>query len=193
MHDYWWIFPITIIISIVFYNAMYYRTHYMVQDPDKDFANALATGIKKGLPVFLASILFGLAVMLGLLALIVPGVILSLSLLLYQALIIIDDEGIFSSLKASHRLVQGNWWRTATVFFIPALIVMVVYMILVFVFGLTYTLIEGQETALNFGADMLSILISAVLSPLFIAIVLVQLNDLKLRSQGLDLAARLQK
>ncbi len=193
MRNYWWLFLVTIIISMVFYNAMYYRIHYAVQDPDKDFANALATGIKKALPVFLASILFGLAIGLGLIALIVPGIILSLSLLFYQALIIIDNEGITSALKTSHRLVQGNWWRTATVFSIPLLVIIVVYVILGFVFGLSYTFMENQETALDFGAELLSVLISALLSPLFVAIALVQLNDLKLRSQGLDLKARLQK
>jgi len=189
--SYGWLFVVFMVVAIIFYNALYYRMNSAVRTPEEDFATALAVGVRKLLPVIGALLLYMLAVTVGMILLIVPGIILSLSLFFYNALIIIDNEGVISSLTTSHRLVWGNWWRTAAVFLIPGVIIMAVFIVLGFIFAIVLGFLG--ETLSTVGLELTSMIFNALLTPLFIAIVLVQLNDLKLRKQGLDLAARLAK
>ncbi len=194
LQSYFWVFPVMMIIGIIFFNTMIFRIDSAVKDPAKGVGVALGVGLRKAVLVIVASILYTLAVMLGLILLVIPGLILSLSLLFYAALIVVDDEGIIASLTKSHRLVWGDWWRTMTVFLIPAIFFIVLYVILGFIVGLMVSrvlpLAESVEAAGRF-MGIVSILVSAVGMPLFYSIMLAQLNDLKLRRQGLDLEARL--
>ena len=66
------------------------------------------TGGRHFLPILGATILFGIVVFLGFVALIVPGVILSLMFSQYYYLILDRDETIIDSLKTSRELMQGN-------------------------------------------------------------------------------------
>lgn len=87
---------------------------------------SLSEGVKiasiKFLPVVGAGILFGLIVFLGIIALIIPGFFLGTKLIYFPNAILIDDEGVISSLKKSWRIVEGNWWRTYGLFFIFSII-----------------------------------------------------------------------
>ena len=60
------------------------------------------------------AILYGLAIVVGLILLVIPGIILSISLCLAFYLVALENKGAVDSLKSSHALVKGYWWRTAT-------------------------------------------------------------------------------
>jgi hypothetical protein len=124
---------------------------------------------------------------------VIPGVILMLSLAFYQMLIVVDGNRTFASLRASHRLVWGNWWRTATVFLVPAVLYLVIYVVLALVLGMVipFTDGEGGRTTLEFAINVMTIGVGTFSMPLFYSVALAQLNDLKLRKQGLDLEARI--
>jgi phage FluMu protein Com len=68
----------------------------------------LFTGATHLLPILAASILFGIIVLLGFVALIVPGIILSLMFSQYYYLIIDRNASIIDSLKMSMDLTDGN-------------------------------------------------------------------------------------
>jgi hypothetical protein len=125
-------------------------------------------------------------------ALVIPGIILSISLVFYSALIINDNESIFSSLKSSHRLVWGNWWRTATVFLVPMFFFFVIYTGLLMIFGLSGWAggFDGDMQSMMAYLVAFSTVMSAIGMPMVYSILLVQLHDLKLRKQGRDLEER---
>ena len=87
----------------------------MVYDAARGQAS-LSEGVKaaaRRYVFFLAtSILFGLIVVLGTIAIIIPGVFLGVKLHYWAYALLIEDEGITGSLKRSWRIVRGNWWRT---------------------------------------------------------------------------------
>ena len=66
------------------------------------------TGGRHFLPILGATILFGIVVFLGFVALIVPGVILSLMFSQYYYLILDRDETIIDSLKTSRELMKAT-------------------------------------------------------------------------------------
>ncbi|MDR2954615.1 MAG: hypothetical protein LBV43_06000 [Prevotella sp.] len=64
------------------------------------------------LPVFGASILFGIMFMIGLMLCIIPGIILYVYLGFYMYVYINEEKGIIDSFYRSFELVTRNWWVT---------------------------------------------------------------------------------
>jgi hypothetical protein len=184
---------LAMLAGFVFMNAMMVRIDATAHARSIGVGTSLGIGIRKLLPVFVGMVVYMVAVMLGMVLLVIPGVILMLSLAFYQMLIVVDGNRTFASLRASHRLVWGNWWRTATVFLVPAVLYLVIYVVLVLVLGMVipFTDGEGGRTTLEFAINVMTIGVGTFSMPLFYSVALAQLNDLKLRKQGLDLEARI--
>ena len=202
------VIPQTVGISIlmwaiiyVFYNAIIFRMGNVEDGIEDDLYDSLIVGIKKVMPVFIAVILYSLIVGVGMMLLIIPGLILMLTLMFYKVLIVVDNEGIISSLKTSHRLVWGNYWRTAAVITVPVIIMIVFLMIPGFIQGYTEAmnradvLREGGAMApyqYSFGiADIISVILSSMAMAVLSAVFIVHLKDLKLRKSGSDLEQRM--
>jgi hypothetical protein len=189
------------LIMYIFYNAVIYRIGNVAKGTEDDLFESLIVGIKKAIPVFIALILYSLIVGLGMMLLIIPGLILMLTLLFYQILIVNDNEGIVSSLRTSHRLVWGNYWRTAAVITVPVFIMIVFLMIPGIIQGYTEAMNQaemvrqgGVATSYqqSYGlADIVSSLLSSIAMAVLAAVCIAHLNDLKLRKSGSDLEQRM--
>ena len=177
------------IAALIFYAAMIYRIDNLVCGRDDSFGEGLWIGLKKFPAMFFGMFLYMIAVMVGTLLLVVPGIILWLSLLFYVYFIVVENSSAYGALKASHKLVWGNWWRTLMVFMVPGIMLMVVYMViglLVAVLGIE----AATSTPLNL-VDIFSNLIIGVIMPYFYALGYVQYRDMKLRKSGGDFEARM--
>jgi hypothetical protein len=78
---------------------------------DLDFAETISAGLPYLLPVAVASILAGIATVIGLALLIVPGLILLTFWSLIVPCIVIARSGTFGSFGLSWRTVRGYAWR----------------------------------------------------------------------------------
>lgn len=195
-----WFLPLTMAASVFSQAAIVHRMHQIATGADRGMDRSLWVALYKVLPLLVATILYLVALILGLVALIVPGIIFGLTLYFYVPLMVIDNEGIFSSLASSHRLVWGNWWRTLAVVTVPVFLIGVFYMIIILMAGLalqfggaggTEADFESSLRSVDLVANLIIMVLSAFLVPLFPALLLVQVHDLKLRREGLDLEARL--
>jgi len=161
---------------------------------------AFSTGLPKVLPMLGATILFVLALMVGLVLLVIPGLILMLSLFFFWYLILLENQGALDSLKSSHKLVWGNWWRTLAVFSVGGAIYVVAIIV---VSGIAAVILgvsafrepTAEQAAAGPGMGfliyiVLQIVLNALLLPMWNAIMLVQFRDLQMRKSGADLAAR---
>lgn len=184
------------VVSIILYNAMLFRVGDIARGGNSDLYDSLIVGLRKMLPVFIAAILYTLAVSIGMVLLVIPGLILMITLLFFQVLIVVDGEGIIASLKLSHNLVWGNYWRTSAVILIPVFIVYALVMVVAIVAGIIGVMgepemIEGQMQT-SFGVvDIVIAIVSVLMVPLLDAIFVVHVNDLKLRKSGSDLEQRI--
>ncbi len=172
--------------TIILYAAMVYRIDNLVHDREDGFAEAIMLGLKKLPAMLLAAILYMLACMGGMLLLVVPGIILSLSLVFYPFLLILENESALQSLKSSHKLVWGNWWRTMTVFMVPGILLVIVF----FILGFLAAAIGGLNQGFSW-FDVVNNLFVAIYLPYFYGLGYVQYHDLKLRAYGGDLEARM--
>jgi len=183
---------ITLLVSLVLLTAVLYRLGRLAEDREMTMTEALAHGLRCLLPMLFATILYALAVALGMVALVIPGLILMLTLAFFSLAIVLDDEGPLSALKRSHGLVWGNWWRTATVLSVPVIILIVLQLSLGLAVAVSVGVMAHDSSVLfplvNQGVQVITNTFSV---PLLYAIFVVQYHDLKLRKEGSDLEARL--
>jgi hypothetical protein len=184
------------LVSIILYNAILSRVGEVAKGGNGELYDALIVGIRKAFPVFIAAILYSLAISVGFVLLVIPGLILMITLLFFQVLIVVDDEGIITSLKTSHNLVWGNYWRTSAVILVPFFIIYALIMVVAFAAGFlgafsTPDMVDGQMH-MTFGMfDVVMAAVSVLMVPLLDSIFIAHVNDLKLRKSGSDLEQRM--
>lgn len=185
-------FVVALPIYMILIAAVVYRLGAAAELYDAGTGQALARGARCLLSLIGAAILYLLAVAGGLILLVIPGIILMLSLSFGFFAVVLDDDSALAGLKHSHRLVWGNWWRTLTVVSVPVVIVMILYIGLVTVFGISVVMSDGAASSdALITISLIEAAIGGVTAPLMYSIMIAQYHDLKLRKEGHDLAARL--
>lgn len=186
---------IAMILALVFYTAMFYKLAEEAKDQTIGIGASLGLGAKAALPVLIASILYSIAVTLGFILLIIPGIILMVSLVLYMPAFTMDKAGVIGSLKKSHNLVWGNWWRTLAILSVPTIILMVILggigILSAVVIGFSVAQGEGDFTQYQLMLEVAQYIANMLLAPLFPALMIILYNDLKLRKEGADLDAKI--
>lgn len=173
-------------LSFVLYAAIVYRLDNVANEREDSFVEAVTVGFRAFPSMFWAVFLYMIAIIVGFLLLIVPGLILTISLMFYLYFIVIDGYRGYAALKASHALVWGHWWRTSAIFTVP----MVIWIAVMFTVGVVMALVAAGNQAL---VQIVTNLISVLVMPYFFALGYAQFHDLKLRKSGSDLASRLAR
>jgi hypothetical protein len=116
------------------------------------------------------------------------------SLALATNLVMFEEKGPVDALTGSHRLVWGNWWRTAAILTVGGILMFVIYMALALVIGIIMPFVgfgTGDVMMSTLLSTLLiSVLLNVVAIPFFSAMLIAVYWDLKLRKEGGDLAAR---
>jgi hypothetical protein len=113
--------------------------------------------------------------------LIIPSIILSFSLLFFGYFILLEDKSSYQSLKASHSLVWGYWWRTFLIFFIPLFFISIfIYPTLGFLISLFVRIINNYFLMRHF-SDIIFALLTVFVIPYYFVLGYLQYLDLKLR------------
>lgn len=182
------------VLTLWVLSALYLKQRALGVDQQLGVGDALNMALRRLAPLVGASILFVLAVVAGLLLLLVPGLILAVSLMMYMALLLFEDKGAVDSLTASHRLVWGNWWRSSAILTVALILVVVIFVALGVVavivapfagLAMADIVMVGLISELIFNAAF-----NLFLMPFFTAVMIALYWDLKLRKEGGDLAAR---
>ena len=91
--------------------------------------SALATGVSLILPMLGLGIVMGVAIVLGLFLLIVPGIYLALRWAVAAPTLVIERPGIFKTLERSATLTQNHRWAILGLVVLYAVVVFVLQMI----------------------------------------------------------------
>jgi hypothetical protein len=189
---YWILIAIIMPVSLCLYGAGVARIDSIARGADIGFGASLRAALPRLVAMIVASICFTLAVAIGLVLLVIPGIILIVSLFYYMPAIMLDGKGPVESLTFSHKLVWGNWWRVATIGTIAAIIVYVVYLLLGLAFGLFVGFGGSADPATLFIVNMVATLLGGLLITTFFFALYVELyREVKMRKTGGDLAARI--
>ena len=183
---------VSLLGSILIFGALISKMNAVCNGQAQSISEALGVGLSCLIPLVFCSILYVLGIMGGMILLIIPGIILSISLVFGPYLVLTDGLGPVAALRHSHKLVWGDWWRTTIIFTVVIFVLIAAYM-LIGVLGAFagYADATGMASSTSFWDIILIVLISALVTPIFYAFALAVLNDLRLRKEGGDLADRL--
>ncbi len=158
---------------------------------------SVGVGVRRMVPLTLLMLLFFIAIMIGLVLLIIPGIIVmvSMSLFMYTSFM---EEGasVWSGLQRSHSLVWGgNWWRTAAVITIISIIGMVLSVVFyIFIGGLAFASPTSEVGIASAGFEaIITWVMMTLYMPFSLAMFFALYNDLLLRKEGGDIEARLSE
>ena len=107
--------------------------------------------VSKLLSIWAVTIVVGFIVFLGIIALIVPGVILAIMYSLVLPVLLIEKKGIFESMRRSRQLVSHRWGKTFGTFLVLGIIVIIASLIFGAItspFGIAGTIVNGILSAL---------------------------------------------
>lgn len=132
------------------------------------------------------SVVYFLAVMLGLIACIAPGIWLSVAFSVAFPVLFVEDLRGSKALRRSFKLVEGRWWPTCGVLLVGFLLAGIVSSI--FTYGLgALALINDSLGFLILLTTLGGLLSSLLTTPFQAAIVSVVYFDLRVRKEGFDL------
>jgi hypothetical protein len=181
------------LLSMVFYGALLKAEVSVARGGEPlSSGKAFAESVRRLPGVVLGFLLWSAAFMISGLALVIPGIYVLGKLQLWLTALFMDDLSAIDALKSSWRLTRKRWWRAATVTTIA--------IIIVYVFSFAFSLVSGIISAVSHLSPVVKVMATQLLSglsqiisvPLSIAIGIVMYNDFKLRSEGGDLAQRVE-
>lgn len=117
-------------------------------------AECVSTGLKHLLPIIAIALLMGLAVGLGMVLLLIPGIILLVMWAVAIPARVAENTGVFEAFGRSRELTQGNRWRI--------FLLLVVY----FVLAIVISGLIGLMTGFNPGSSALGLISSLVTNTL---------------------------
>lgn len=168
---------------LVLFAAVYSTTEKALVSQNSTYTDGLKTGFKKSIPLIFAVIFSGIVLVLGYTLLIVPGIILQFILFIYYPLIIVDGFGPIAAFKRSFQLVDGYFWRTVFIIGIPLLLLSAVmwgFDTVFYKLVLRYYSDREEFWVLQY---IIRMLLAALFFPFFATLMLVHINDLKLRQR----------
>ncbi len=186
---------VCLFVAVVFYGALIALVSGIADGRDTSIGEACGVGMSRYWAVLGCLILYSLIVLLGYVALIIPGIILTVSLLFSNYLVVTDSLGPIDAIKKSHNLVWGDWWRTSVILTILLFIFMAIYMLVGIVSGMGAFFSSSTDATgpmFTFINLVVVPLMSAVITPVTYAFGVAIFNDLKLRKEGGDLDARIE-
>ena len=193
---YWLAGLVGMVASMWMLSAMYLKIGALGTGDDLGTGAALQRALTRLLTVVLMVILFAIALAVGLVLLLIPGLILAVSLALCFNTALFEGKGPVDALTESHRLVWGNWWRTAAIMTVGIIIIMVIYFVAALIIGVVTPLLVisgGTENLVLYtliSSLLIGVLMNVLVTPFYISMAVAIYWDLKLRKDGGDLAAR---
>ena len=183
-------------LTILLYTPIVAKVYAIQRGQHLTLLQALEVGVRR-FPVILGiACLYFLAIVIGLVLLVIPGIYLMVALAFSFIIPVVEWKGVIDSLKYSRELVRGQWWRTAALVTIISIVVGVLYALYGVIVGVAVGFDVGGSLAsgqlLPWYVDLIvNPLMAGFVGPLSYALFMAVYTDLKLRREGADIAERI--
>jgi hypothetical protein len=196
---YWMLEVAVIIVSLWGYAAITIVANAVARDESTPVGKAMLRALRIWPLQLVILVCMTLAIGLGTIFLLVPGVFFSVSLMLSFTVLVTEGVGPFAALARSNRLIWGNWWRASAIVSVSFTLLMVIGVAVGSMAGAigvatargatpdammwTFTTISGYLAAL----------LNVVSIPFMCASLLAIYWDVRMRKEGNDLARRIDE
>lgn len=102
---------VALVTGAILQGALVYGTVQDLNGRRAGVGDILATGLRSFLPVIGVSILFAIALVVGFILLIVPGIMIACAWCVAVPAVVADRTGVFDAFRRSAELTRGNRWR----------------------------------------------------------------------------------
>ena len=150
-------------------------------------AESLRNGLGRLLPLIVAFFLVVVLVVLGLLALIVPGIWIAVKLSMVFPAVVFERTGPFAAIGRSWALTKGNWWRVFGTLLVVFLITFVLQLVLGGVVGGILGASDVSELTAAIVLTLVNLIALALTYPLWASVTSVVYYDLRVRNEAFDL------
>lgn len=182
-HKIWlWIMAISWLGGFTILSGLIFRLYCICYNVPSHFVSSIQQALFKLIPLLLLLALYCLIVLSGTMLLIIPGLILTISLMFSFILVITDNQNVLQTLTLSHRLVWGQWWHVACVISVPLLLNIIFTMSVLLSAILMLTKIQSKTMDIITTTTLLNIIVQTIFIPLIFSVVLVLLHDLRRRA-----------
>lgn len=134
----------------------------------KHFKEELKLSAPLIVPVIIASLLAGLAILGGLIMLVIPGIIFALWFTFTTYAVIVDNKKTVEALKFSKSLVKGRWWGVFWRLLAPGVVFTVAIFIFQWLVGLPIRIMGGGGLALTLLSGLVQTVVQVFTAPLSI-------------------------
>ena len=143
---------------------------------------------KKVLSLLWAGLLTMVVIVAGLILLIIPGIYMTVALMVVVPVLMVEDIRGFKALRRSRDLVKGRWWSTfglviLGVFLIPGIL----QTLLVLPFQLFLFVSMENVVPLLLVEELINVLASVLTTPFTAAVLTVLYFDLRVRKEAFDI------
>jgi hypothetical protein len=118
------------------------------EDEKVSFGESVSTGLAKALPLLGLSVLMAIALVLGFMLLVVPGVILLVMWAVASPALVAENIGVIEAFGRSRQLTKGARWRV----FGLGLLMLVIFWIISAISGVLFYASGGIESAASGGS-----------------------------------------
>ena len=177
----------------VFYGALFAAENAVMRGEPLSAGAAAVAGFRRLPGVLLAGVVFCVAVFVGTLLLLIPGIYLWGKLQLSSAALFAEDASAMKALESSWNLTRGRWWRTVVIITVALIILYILALAvgMIPVYLIAFASMKSGNVLMGTIATLpFSILTAVIVKPVMPAILLAVHHDCKLRSEGGDLAER---
>jgi hypothetical protein len=136
---------VTGLFGVIMQATIIYGTVSDLNERKVSLADSLSVGLRAFLPILGLGILMGLAIMLGFILLIVPGLMLAIAWCVAVPAYVVEQPGIIGAFGRSAALTRGNRWRIFGLF--------VIYIVAAFVVQLVVNMIGGVTNLATIGGS----------------------------------------
>lgn len=156
------------------------------------FGQAIGIGFSRLARCVIAAVLGSLLVLAGCIALVVPGIYLLGTLFLWPVALYVENAGAIESLRVSHKLIRGRWWSSSTILTAPLLIMFAFLLGADLVAEMFALLLRLDAAATQILFELVNVLANIFVLPMLPAALIALYQDLKMRREGGELAARIR-
>jgi hypothetical protein len=184
------------LLTIVVYTAIFLQINEIGQGRSGMTLGALLGASIRRLPgALVSSIVVGVAIVIGMILLLIPGVFLWGKLQFWFASMAADDCGAIEGLGRSWSATVNNWWRSAIIMTVAVILLVVLQLVVSLVSGAMMgmfavgSLAKGSLSFLIL-PELIRLVTYVFILPALPAVQLATYYDLSLRRGGGDLTAR---
>jgi hypothetical protein len=145
------IFIVTVVFFPIAQGTAIKLASERIERGQADFEKSIRFAASKLLWIWVLSIVVGIIVVLGFIALIVPGIVLTIMFCLSFPVLIIENKGVLDSMGRSRQLVGHRWLKTFATFLVIGIIIAIASTIVSAIsgpFGVASPVVNGILSAL---------------------------------------------